>query len=118
MRVSSPGVGDERHNDKWGGGADRSRKPRGDIVSSQSIPLYHVTVLSNFARAFDRYRRVYQKSAIPESTYPAEFFLLSADELAVGVAKASRLRDKLQIPSDRLLAMEATLPQEHVRPNQ
>lgn len=40
-------------------------------------PLYHVTTLSNFARAFDKYSRRYCKSHIPESSHPSESYLLS-----------------------------------------
>lgn len=80
-------------------------------------PVYHVTVLSNFARAFDKYRRQYRKSAIPQSTYPNESYLLPLGELNVGVAKASRLLQKLSIPADQLVAMEATLPSAMLAPN-
>jgi hypothetical protein len=80
-------------------------------------PLYHVTVLSNFARAYDKYTRHYRKSCIPESRYPAESYLLPAAELAVGVAKASRLREKLKIPGDSLLALRAAVPRLNVLPN-
>jgi len=79
--------------------------------------MYHVTLLSNFARAFDKYQRVYRKSAIPESTYPNEFYVLPADEIGTGVAKASRLRDKLRIPGDEFLALESALPREQMKPN-
>jgi hypothetical protein len=38
--------------------------------------LWHVTVLSNFARGYDKYARVYSKAGIAESTFPDRFFLL------------------------------------------
>ncbi len=79
--------------------------------------LYHITVLSNFARAYDKYQRAYRKSAIPESTYPNAFYLLPAEDLAIGVAKARRLLDKLGLPGDRLLALQATLPGQQLQPN-
>jgi len=79
--------------------------------------MYHVTVLSNFARAFNKYQRLYQKSAIPQSTYPDEFYVLPADALEIGITKASGLRDRLGVPGDTLLALEAVLPKERVRPN-
>ncbi len=47
--------------------------------SSPRRSMYHVTVLSNFARGFDRYPRLYRKSAIPESTYANEFYVLPAE---------------------------------------
>ena len=72
-----------------------------------SETLYHVTALSNFARGFDKYTRQYRKSAIPESTYPNEWYLLRYRELGVGIAKASKLRQKLGIPGDELLVLRA-----------
>jgi hypothetical protein len=86
-------------------------------MTSRTVSMYHVSVLSNFARAFDKYQRRYRKSGVPESTYPSEFYVLPRDELHVGVAKASRLLDKLRIPGDTLLALEAELPQGCVSPN-
>jgi pyruvate-formate lyase-activating enzyme len=80
-------------------------------------PLYHVTTLSNFARAYDKYTRQYRKSCIPESTYPQESYLLPGGELAVGIAKASRLRDKLKIPGDSLLVLKAAVGSSSVQPN-
>jgi hypothetical protein len=79
--------------------------------------MYHVTLLSNFARAFDKYQRRYRKSGVPESTYPNEFYALPLEELQFGVVKASRLRDKLEIPGDTLLALEAELPKGSVSRN-
>ncbi len=79
--------------------------------------LYHVTALSNFARGFDKYTRQYRKSLIPESRYPLESYLLSAADLSVGVAKASRLRDKLGIRGDGLVVLEAGICRSNVRPN-
>jgi hypothetical protein len=83
-----------------------------------SISVYHVTLLSNFAIAFDKYKRLYRKSAIPESTYPNEFYVLTREELLKGVNKAQRLRDKLAIPGDMLIALNASLPLDELKPNQ
>jgi pyruvate-formate lyase-activating enzyme len=80
-------------------------------------PLYHVTALSNFARAFDKYARRYCKSRISQSTYPNEFYLLPAHQLAVGVAKARRLIEKLGIPRDEPLVMRAAVSPADVLPN-
>jgi len=65
--------------------------------------MFHVTVLSNFARAYDKYARVYDKARIPESTYPDEFYVLGEHELGIGIAKAQRLRARL--PGDELIAL-------------
>ena len=86
-------------------------------MSSPRTSMYHVTVLSNFARGFDKYQRLYRKSAISESTYPNEFYVLPTDGLKAGVGKATRLRDKLAIPGDMLLVLEASLPAEKLAPN-
>ncbi|HEV2271513.1 MAG TPA: radical SAM protein [Steroidobacteraceae bacterium] len=72
-------------------------------------PLYHVTTLSNFARAFDKYSRRYCKSRIPESSHPNESYLVPATQLSFGAAKASRLVRKLAIPGDAPLALQAGL---------
>ena len=86
-------------------------------MSSLGEPLYHVTTLSNFARGFDKYTRHYRKSWIPESRFPLESYLLPTAELGIGVAKASRLRNKLNIPGDALLVLMANVARSSVRPN-
>lgn len=68
--------------------------------------LYHVTVLSNFARAFDKYTHCYAKAGIPESTYPDRFYLLERGDLDIGYQKASQLLEKLAIPGNRLILLE------------
>ncbi|HEX7947934.1 MAG TPA: radical SAM protein [Phenylobacterium sp.] len=78
---------------------------------------WHVTVLSNFARGYDKYARTYSKAAIPESTYPDRFYLLRPEELAIGVEKASRLRAKLALPGDRLLAIRTRVGTAQLSPN-
>jgi len=62
-------------------------------------------VLSNFARAYDKYARAYDKARIAESTYPNEFYVLREDELAIGVRKARRLLDRLALTGDSLIAL-------------
>lgn len=71
--------------------------------------LYHVTALSNFARAFDKYSQIYSKARIPESTYPDRFYLLRRDELDVGIQKASKLLEKLGLAGNRLIVLETGL---------
>ena len=79
-----------------------------------SAVLYHVTVLSNFARAFDRYSRgstLLQGSESQESTFPDRFrFLLGRDEIDIDVAKAARLLDRLRLEGDRLLVLRRRAP--------
>ncbi len=81
-------------------------------VEPRLEPVFHVTVLSNFARAYDKYRRVYSKAHVPESTYPTRFHVLDRADIEVGRAKASRLLTKLGLLSDDLLVLEARLPRE------
>lgn len=89
------------------------RRPPPDGI----VPMFHVTLLSNLARAYDKYQGAYRKSAIPESRYPDAFHLLTEAELSIGVDKARRLLAKLAIPDDRLLVLRAELPRESLRPN-
>ena len=67
--------------------------------------LWHVTVLSNFARGYDKYSRVYSKAGIPESTFPDRFFLLRESELDAGILKARGLLERMALPGNRLLAL-------------
>src|SRR5580698_7087335 len=71
--------------------------------------FYHITVLSNFARGFDKYARTYSKARIPESTYPDRFFLLRRDELGIGIQKAAHLLAKLGLAENRLIVLETEL---------
>src|SRR5581483_327417 len=76
-----------------------------------------VTVLSNFARGFDKYARIYSKAGIPESTYPDRFFLLRRDELFIGVQKATRLLERLALPENRLIVLETEAAVSALHPN-
>lgn len=84
----------------WGEGLDARSKTEGSAVR------YHVTVLSNFARGYDKYSGRYSKARIPESTFPDRFFLLRREDIDIGVAKASRLLGRLHLEGDRLLVLE------------
>jgi len=79
--------------------------------------LYHVTVLSNFARGFDKYSSGYSKARIPESTYPDRFFLLRRSELHIGIQKTLRLLEKLALVGNRLIALETELDVAALYPN-
>ncbi|HEY1682394.1 MAG TPA: radical SAM protein [Candidatus Tumulicola sp.] len=80
--------------------------------------MNHVTILSNFGRAYDKYGRSYDKSAIGESTYPDRFFLLEDDDLQIGLQKATRLLNKTALPGDRLLVMRAEVEDQQLRLNE
>lgn len=68
--------------------------------------FYHVTVLSNFARGFDKYSNSYCKARISESTFPDRFFLLRRNELSIGIEKAAPLIGKLDLKGNRLIVLE------------
>jgi pyruvate-formate lyase-activating enzyme len=80
-------------------------------------PLYYVTALSNFARGYDKYARSYDKARIPESSFPERFFLLTRDELPIGINKAAHLPQKTGLPGDRLIALETHATAEELQPN-
>ncbi|HEX7816137.1 radical SAM protein [Dyella sp.] len=79
--------------------------------------LYHVAVLSNFARGFDKYALSYSKAGIPESTYPDRFFLLRHEELAIGIAKATPLLHKLALDGNRLIVLRTEVDSEVLHEN-
>jgi len=87
------------------------------IHTENKLSRYHVTVLSNFIRGYDRYTRRYDKSAIGESTYPDQFFLLDREKLSIGVEKTQRLLSKLSIPGDELIVLETTIDPNDLHPN-
>jgi pyruvate-formate lyase-activating enzyme len=82
-----------------------------------SEPMFHATLLSNFARGFDKYARAYSKASIPESTYPREFYVLRRADLAIGATKARALLDRLALPGDALIALRTLLPASQLAPN-
>lgn len=77
--------------------------------------LWHVTLLSNFIKGYDKYARLYSKAGIPESKFPDRFFLLRPQELGIGIAKATRLLEKLNLPGDRLVALATRVPDESLK---
>ena len=79
--------------------------------------LYHVTVMSNFARAYDKYARTYSKQAITESRFPDQFFLLRQNELSIGVNRAANVLNKADLFGDRLLALCTTVASNQLSPN-
>ncbi|HTR01247.1 MAG TPA: radical SAM protein [Candidatus Acidoferrum sp.] len=88
-----------------------------NTLTAQFETVYYITVLSNFARGYDKYRRVYSKNGIPESTYPDLFFVLAESELEIGVRKATLLLSKLQLPGNRLIALQARVPSATLQSN-
>lgn len=89
----------------------------GSSAAASGQRLYHVTVLSNFARAYDKYSTLYSKARISESAFPDRFFLLRHDEIGVGVAKASRLLARLRLEGDRLIVLETNVADQDLHAN-
>lgn len=85
------------------------------MIQAPTERLWHVTVLSNFIKGYDKYARTYSKAGIPESKFPDRFFLLRPQELGIGIAKAARLLAKLNLPGDRLVAMATHVPEDALK---
>jgi molybdenum cofactor biosynthesis enzyme MoaA len=63
------------------------------FAGTDEVERFHVTVLSNFAKGYDKYSRTYSKANLPLSKHPNDFYLLDED-LSVGFEKANRLLEK------------------------
>lgn len=83
----------------------------------KSETLWHVTVLSNFAKGYDKYARRYSKASLSQSTFPDQFFLLRETELNAGVIKASGLLLRLGISGDGLIALQTQVSAAELREN-
>lgn len=66
----------------------------------------YITVLSNFIMGYDKYRRVYSKKNIQQSTFSNEFYLLKQDELNIGYKKAIKLLNKINLPNNLLFKID------------
>lgn len=84
---------------------------------SHTETLWYVTVLSNFARGYDKYARTYSKANIRESTFANRFFLLRENDLHIGINKANSLLVKLALPGNRLLALRTKISTSMLRMN-
>ena len=87
------------------------------MQNNKTIRMYHVTALSNLARAYDKYSRVYDKSRLPHSSFPGQFFVLHAHELHIGVRKARNLVARLGLPGDGLLVLAMQVAADALQPN-
>jgi hypothetical protein len=68
-------------------------------------------LLSNWLRAFDRYRQRWDKTQIAASRYPDSMYMHRVGESCeVGLAKARSLVARLGIAGDSVVAIEALLP--------
>jgi len=68
-------------------------------------------------RGYDKYHRRYDKAAIPESTFPDQFYLLRRDELGTGIEKAGKLLHRLGHDGDRLIVMKSNVAADELYPN-
>jgi len=83
-----------------------------------NVPLptwYHITTLSNFSRGYDKYTKRYSKAAIPESSFPNQFFVLKKEELSIGIQKTLKLIKKIGLTGDRLIALATQIPINNLR---
>lgn len=78
---------------------------------------YHVTVLSNFARGFDKYDRTYSKQRIQESKFPDQFHVLTLETLSIGLQKNDKLLSRLSIPGNCLIILKTEIQESHLSPN-
>ncbi len=88
------------------------------IPHQETETLWHITVLSNLIRGYDKYARVYSKTGIAESTFPDRFFLLRRNEIHFGIAKANSLLERLGTQGNRLVAMRTVVPKHELRENE
>lgn len=66
----------------------------------------YITVLSNFILGYDKYRRIYSKKNIFQSTFKDEFYLLKQEELSIGCKKAIKLQKKLNLKDNFLIKID------------
>lgn len=66
----------------------------------------YITVLSNWLRGYDRYQRIYSKEFIKESSFPSEFYLLKSNEESIGVSKALKLIEKVNVENNEIIKIE------------
>lgn len=84
----------------------------------------YITLLSNWLLGYDKYSKIYSKVNLHKSTYPNEFYLLKTDELDIGINKARRLLEKLNIKNgnilsqDKIIRIETELGDDFVKKNE
>jgi molybdenum cofactor biosynthesis enzyme MoaA len=82
---------------------------------SVEVARFHVTVLSNFAKGYDKYSRTYSKENIPQSSFPHQFYLLG-NGLEVGFAKARKLLQKTA-KGDKVIVLRTNVRNYELHPN-
>lgn len=71
---------------------------------------YHVTRISNFSKAFDKYTRIYDKSKISESKFKDKFFILTKDNIDIGINKTIESLNKNNQTNDKICILETNIP--------
>jgi molybdenum cofactor biosynthesis enzyme MoaA/aspartate/methionine/tyrosine aminotransferase len=79
--------------------------------------LYYATTLSNLAAGYDKYSNEYSKAAIPQSSFPDKFFLLSLSELDIGIEKARAILNKT-VDGDRVIVIKTSSRRSRLLPNE
>jgi len=87
------------------------------FAGNERVYRYHVTLLSNFLYAYDKYSRSYDKSKIAQSSYPGIFFLLDKAQISIGIDKYRQLLEKLKLNNDRLIVLETRVNQASLNRN-
>ncbi|MGZ4779398.1 MAG: radical SAM protein [Thermoanaerobaculia bacterium] len=87
-------------------------------IETVAAERYHATVLSNFIRGYDKYARRYTKTEIPESRFPARFFVLSREDLQLGIDRASQLMLRTGLPGERVLVLATRVKPSELRANE
>jgi hypothetical protein len=75
------------------------------------MKMYYVTIVSNFVKGFDKYKKVYSKEGLTHSTFDSQFFVLYHDELDIGINKAKKLLQKVGIKDDEIIVLETEITQ-------
>ena len=79
-----------------------------DVSHLSSTHKYYVTILSNFARAYDKYNNHYSKTNIP-ARFPDQFFVLDKMSLNVGIDKSLHLLRKNGNDKDKVIVLETRI---------
>lgn len=88
------------------------------VLPNRLEDVYYVTIVSNFSRAYDKYSGSFSKDGVPESTFPDRFYLLTKEELSIGIEKAKRLLEKTGIEGDQVLVVKTSAKSADLLPNQ
>jgi len=78
---------------------------------------YHVTLLSNLIKGYDKYSGRYSKGQISQSRYPNYFFVLPKDQLHIGLEKTESLLEKNALYGDEAIIIKTCIPPEAVQAN-